>query len=111
MRITASQTTTAEETTLQTARATVGDLLLYANGTGTVMPAEVSSFGFNSSGQVREIYVKIGNQVEAGDVLAQLDDTDAQIQLAKAQEAMSALTSACCTSHCQANPGGGTGKL
>jgi HlyD family secretion protein len=37
--------------------------------------------------------VKIGDQVEAGDVLAQLDDTDAQIQLAEAQEAMNALTS------------------
>lgn len=93
-RMTSSQTTSAEETPLQTAKATVGDLVLYANGTGTVMPAEESSFGFNASGQVSEIYVKIGDPVETGQVLAQLDDTEAQIQLAEAQEAMNALTSA-----------------
>ena len=93
LRLTRSQTTT-EDTTLQIAKATVGDLVLYANGTGTVIPAQESSFGFPTSGQVREIYVKIGDLIEAGDVLAQLDDTDAQIQLAKAQEAMNALTSA-----------------
>src|SRR5688572_25990101 len=85
--------TSAEETPLQTARATVGDLVLYAAGTGTVMPGAESNFGFNTGGQVSEIYVKIGDQVEAGQVLAQLDDTEAQIDLAEAQEAMNALTS------------------
>src|SRR5688572_15650210 len=93
-RITSSQTATAGETPLQTAKAAVGDLVLYANGTGTVMPAEESTFGFNTSRQVSEIYVQIGDQVEAGQLLAQLDDTDAQIELAEAQEAMNALTSA-----------------
>lgn len=93
-RITSSQTTSTDETPLQTAKATVGDLVLYANGTGTTMPAEESNFGFNTSGQVTDIYVKIGDPVEAGDVLAQLDDTEPQIELAKAQEAMNVLTSA-----------------
>ncbi len=92
-RITSSPTTSTDETPLQTARATVGDLILYANGTGTTMAAEESNFGFNTSGQVSEIYVKIGDQVEAGQVLAQLDDAEAQIDLAEAQEAMNALTS------------------
>ena len=93
-RITSSQSSTADETPLQTTKATVGDLVLYANGTGTVMPAAESNFGFNTNGQVSEINVKIGYQVEAGQVLAQLDDTDANIQLAEAQEAMNKLTSA-----------------
>jgi HlyD family secretion protein len=83
----------ANETPLQTAKATKGNLVLYANGTGTVMPAEESSFGFNTSGQVSEINVKVGDQVKAGQVLAQLDDTDAKIKLAEAQEAMNKLTS------------------
>ena len=78
---------------LQTTAATVGNLVLYADGTGTVTPAAETSFGFNTSGQVSEIYVKVGDQVQAGDVLAKLDDTYAQIELAKAQEAMNALTS------------------
>ena len=93
-RVFASQISTAEETPLQTAKATKGDLILYAKGTGTVMPAAESSFGFNTSGQVSELYIKVGDVVEAGQVLAQLDDTDARIELAEAQEAMNALTSA-----------------
>ena len=92
-RMTLSQSTTTEETPVQTAKATTGDLVLYANGTGTTIPAEESSFGFSTTGQVSEIFVKIGDPVEAGDVLAQLDDTEAQIELAEAQEAMNALTS------------------
>lgn len=92
-RMTLSQSTITEETPLQTAKATTGDLVLYANGTGTTIPAEESSFGFSTTGQVSEILVKIGDQVEAGDLLAQLDDTEAQIELAEAQEAMNALTS------------------
>jgi HlyD family secretion protein len=89
-----NSTATADEKPLQTAQARVGDLILYASGTGTVMPTAESSFGFNSSGQVSEIYVEVGDQVEAGQVLAQLDDTNATIELAKAQEAMDKLMSA-----------------
>jgi HlyD family secretion protein len=88
-----NSTATADEAPLQTAKATKGDLVLYANGTGTVMPAEESSFGFNTNGQVSKIDVKVGDQVEAGQVLAQLDDTDAKIEFAEAQEAMNKLTS------------------
>jgi HlyD family secretion protein len=96
-RVFSSQTSTAEETPLQTAKATKGDLILYANGTGTVVPAAESSFGFNTSGQIKEISVKVGDTVEAGQVLARVDDTDAKIELAEAQEAMNALTSAAAT--------------
>ena len=87
------QPTAGDENPLQTAKATVGDLVLYADGTGTVIPAAESSFGFSTNGQVSEIYVKVGDQVEAGQVLAQLDDTYAKIELAEAQEAMNKLTS------------------
>jgi multidrug efflux pump subunit AcrA (membrane-fusion protein) len=87
-----SAASTTSETPLQTAEATKGNLVLYADGTGTVMPAEESSFGFNTSGQVSEVNVKVGDQVKAGQVLAQLDDTDAKIKLAEAQEAMNKLT-------------------
>jgi len=88
-----SAANTANETPLQTAKATKGNLVLYANGTGTVMPSVESSFGFNTSGQVSTINVKVGYQVKAGQVLAQLEDTDAKIKFAEAQEAMDKLTS------------------
>lgn len=82
---------------LQTARAATGNLVLFAGGTGTVSPADESSFGFNTSGQVKGIAVSVGDHVETGQVLAQLDDTDAQIELIQAQEAMDKLTSAAAT--------------
>jgi len=79
--------------TLQTAKATTRDLVLFASGTGTVSPAAESSLGFNASGQVTEINVSLGDKVKAGQVLAQLDDTYEEIELAQAQEAMDKLTS------------------
>jgi HlyD family secretion protein len=89
-----TQTSATEETPLQTAKATKGDLVLYAGGTGTLIPQEESALGFNTSGQVKEIDVKVGGTVQAGQVLAQLDDTNAQVQLTEAQDAMNSLTSA-----------------
>ena len=91
--ISSRATETATETPLQTAKATKENLVLYANGTGTVMPAEETTFGFNTTGQVSAINVKVGDQVKAGQVLAQLDDTDPKIELARAQEAMDTLKS------------------
>src|SRR4026208_2088282 len=93
-RLTSSRTASAaNETPLQPAKATKGNLVLYADGTGTVMPAEESTFGFNTSGQVSDVDVKVGDRVEAGQVLARLDDTNAKIALTQAQEAMNQLTS------------------
>jgi HlyD family secretion protein len=94
LRFSAAKATATQETPVQTSKATVGDLVLYAHGTGAVMPATESSLGFNTNGQVSQIKVTVGDQVKAGDVLAQLDDTEEQIQLANAQQAMDALTSA-----------------
>ena len=95
LRLTSQQATESTSgSTLQTAKATTGDMVLFADGTGTVSPAAESSFGFNASGQVNEINVNIGDVVEAGQVLAQLNDAYAQVELAQAQEAMDKLTSA-----------------
>jgi len=89
-----NSTGTAEETSLQTARATMGDLVLFADGTGTIVPATEANPGFSTSGQVSEITVQVGDQVEAGQVLAQLDEAEAQVQLAEAQAALNQLTCA-----------------
>jgi HlyD family secretion protein len=95
LRLTSSRTTRATNgNSLQTTKATTGDMVLFASGTGTVSPAAESSVGFNASGQVSEIDVKIGDQVKAGQVLAQLDNTNAKVALEQAQAAMDKLTSA-----------------
>jgi RND family efflux transporter MFP subunit len=65
-----------------------------ASGSGTLVAQTDASFGFNTSGQVRQVYVKVGDEVEAGQVLAQLDDTLAQMSYDEAQQALQELYSA-----------------
>jgi RND family efflux transporter MFP subunit len=88
----ATRTTTSSE--VQTAIAQRGDLVVSASGTGTLIAQTDASFGFDTSGQVKEINVKVGDQVEAGQVLAQLDDTLAQMEYVEAQQTLEELYSA-----------------
>jgi len=95
LRFTKGQTTTTTTgNPLQTTKATTGELVLFANGTGTLNPSAESNIAFNASGQVTAINVSIGEKVDAGQVIAQLDDIDVKIELAQAQENMDKLTSA-----------------
>ncbi len=59
---------------LQTAKVRTGDLVITANGAGTVMPAAQVDLGFRSSGVVAELNVRNGDPVSAGQVLARLED-------------------------------------
>jgi len=79
-----AQAPPAEET-IRTTRVRRGDLVIYASGTGTLIPAAEVNLGFPTSGVLAEVPVEVGDQVEAGDVLARLDDTDAQSQVIQAE--------------------------
>lgn len=81
-------------TEAQTAIVQQGDLVLSASGTGTLIANSDATFGFDTSGQVTQVYVKPGDQVEAGQVLAELDDTLAQMEYIEAQQALEELYSA-----------------
>lgn len=85
------QTTT--ESTLQTAVVRQGDLVIYASGTGTLAAADEVDLAFKTGGQVTDIPVEIGDQVKAGDLLAQVDDTDTQITYDLAKRNLLELTS------------------
>jgi HlyD family secretion protein len=87
-----AQTSTGSQ--VQTAVAQRGDLIVSASGTGTLIAQSDATFGFETSGQVTEIYVKVGDQVEAGQGLAQLDDTLTQMKYDEAQQALEELYSA-----------------
>jgi RND family efflux transporter MFP subunit len=90
----ANQTAEAEdEPTIQTAKVRQGDLTLYASGTGTLIPAAEASFGFRSGGQVASLSVSVGDEVEAGQLLAELDNTPEQIKLEIAQRALDEMLS------------------
>jgi len=87
-------TQTTNVTGVQTALAQRGNLVLSATGTGTLIAQTDATFGFETSGQVTQVFVKIGDQVEAGQVIAQLDDTLVQMKYIEAQPALQELHSA-----------------
>ena len=74
-----------EENELQTAPVRQGDITISATGAGTVIPAKEIVIGFNSGGVLEALLVSVGDEVSAGDVLAQLDDTSALQQVANAE--------------------------
>ena len=90
-----TQTTneTTSENALQTANATRGDLIIYASGTGTLISENESDLAFSTAGDVTEVFVMVGDKVEAGALLAQVDDTDAQAAYLEANRAYLELTS------------------
>lgn len=73
------------EETIQTATVRSGNLVVMGSGTGTLVPSTEVELSFNSGGLVTEVLVQVGDQVEVGDSLVRLDDTDAQSQVADAE--------------------------
>lgn len=82
-----------DESSLQTATVRRGDIVLYASGSGTLTPAAEASLGFGTSGQVIKVFVKVGNGVKAGQILAELDNTSQEIQYIQAKRDLAELTS------------------
>lgn len=88
-----TQASTATQVTpVQTAAAFRGSIVLYANGTGTLAPANEDSFGFGTSGQITELSVKIGDMVEAGQVIGQIDDAEVKAAYEQAKRNLDDLT-------------------
>jgi len=82
-----------DEPGLQTATVRRGELVIYASGSGTLTAASEASFGFGTSGQVKDLYVKVGDVVEAGQLLAELDNTTQELQYTQAKRDLAELTS------------------
>ncbi len=78
---------------LQTAKARTGDLSIVVSGAGNLVSASRVDLGFRSGGTVLEVAAQVGKQVSQGQVLARLDDSAAQLQLATKQLALQALIS------------------
>jgi RND family efflux transporter MFP subunit len=89
----AAAAVTAQQSTLQTAAARTGNIILRASGTGTLSAAVESNLGFKTSGILTTLNVQVGSQVKAGDLIAQLDSSKQQLALSQAQQALNELTS------------------
>ncbi len=69
-----------------------GTLRVTVNANGSLAPNDEVALAFLSGGQVAEVLVEVGDVVQAGDVLARLDDadarqavTDAELQVTQAE--------------------------
>ncbi len=93
--------TVSPESELRTAVAREGNMVIYASGSGTLISLAESSFGFNTNGQVAQLNVQIGEVVEAGQVLAELDNTSAALALQKTQRALNESDLPCRHCHCK----------
>ena len=91
----ARQVTAAASTssTLQTATARTGNLVLQASGSGYLVAASEANIAFEIDGKLAEVDVKLGDKVEKGQLLARLDDASLQYKLEEAQLALLELTS------------------
>jgi HlyD family secretion protein len=65
-----------------------GDMLVAVTASGNIEPEARSVLSFEASGRVAEVPVEMGDVVEAGDVVAQLDTERLTLQLAQAQGAL-----------------------
>jgi HlyD family secretion protein len=97
----AAAAASAQASTLQTATARTGNIVLRASGTGTLTAAVESSLGFKTSGTLTVLIVQVGSHVKAGDLIAQLDSSNQQVALAQAQQALNQLTSASAIANAQ----------
>lgn len=84
----------SETPEIQTAVARSGDLTVFATGAGQVVPASEVNFGFDENGTLAELLVKIGDQVQVGQVLARLETNQSEedIALVLAEAELNVLT-------------------
>ncbi len=75
----------SKQTTVST-----GEVQLTVSATGKVVVKQQSNLSFDQSGQVKEVLVSEGQQVQSGQVLAQQDNTTQQASLAQANDAVTA---------------------
>ncbi|QSI46424.1 efflux RND transporter periplasmic adaptor subunit [Thermobispora bispora] len=80
----------AAESTPPTARVTRGNVTATVSASGSVASARERSLGFGTTGTVEKIYVKAGDRVRKGQVLARLDDTAARESLEAAKASLEA---------------------
>lgn len=82
---TAVAETETEANDIQTSTVRQGDITVSATGAGTIIPASEIALSFPTGGTLTDLNVQVGDKVAAGAVLAQLDDTTAQQDLANAE--------------------------
>ena len=86
----AIRTFTQPKTTVATADVTFQDLVKNSSTNGKVQPIEDFKVTAQAAGQVQDVYVKVGQRVNAGQMLLKMDDRYALSTLAHAQSGLKA---------------------
>ena len=73
---------------LQTVPVERGTIVAVVNGTGSILPQTKVNLTFKMPGRVTKILVEEGDKVETGQILAELETTDLELQVAQAQAAL-----------------------
>lgn len=78
-----------------TSIARTGTITISAIGTGTLQPANNVQLGFggNTSGKLVTLNVKVGDQVKAGQLLAEIDNSQEKINYQQAQQSLASIIS------------------
>lgn len=90
--IRASASETANSNT-QTAKATVGDIAITIDASGSLESANTVGLSFQTSGKIVDIPVGVGESVVEGQVLIQLDNAELLVRLEQAKLDLQMLTS------------------
>lgn len=80
-----------DDVALITAPATVADLERTVQAVGRVNPKELVAVGAQVSGQVKRLHVVLGQHLQAGDLIAEVDSQPQRIALRSAEAAANAL--------------------
>ncbi len=80
----------AQLNAVRTAAVSTGTVRAAVTGTGTLVPAAQQNLGFRTPGQLTEVDAKVGDHVAAGQVLARVDPTTAELALQQAEASLAA---------------------
>jgi len=88
--------TTARNQTVITTRGTVdmGNVIASITSTGSIVAAQTANLTFDTTGIIRQVLVKEGQHVDAGQTLAIVDDSSQQAAVVQAQLNLNAAQSA-----------------
>jgi len=89
-----AQSSATSTLAMQTSTVRTGDITISATGSGTLVSQDEVDLAFQGGGTVTEVDVKVGDQVQKGDLLAKIDDTDLQLAYTEAKRSYAELTSA-----------------
>jgi HlyD family secretion protein len=77
-----------ESASLRSERLQRGSLIATVSATGSLQPNRTANLTFLIPGTVRDVPVKSGDEVKAGQVLARLDTADLELAVAQAEDAL-----------------------